>query len=85
MHEPRLDFDRGEHYNLVRADPEFDTFYQANGRITRLGQEHKQVIAMLGGTQVERRIYSILGKNEKVQQHFLDIIKSETTRQMAAE
>jgi hypothetical protein len=40
---------------------------------------------MLGGTQVERRIYSILGKNEKVQQHFLDIIKSETTRQMAAE
>ena len=62
-----------------------DTFYQANGRITRLGQEHKQVIAMLGGTKIERRIYSILGKNEKVQQHFLDIIRSETERQMAAE
>jgi SNF2 family DNA or RNA helicase len=62
-----------------------DTFYQANGRITRLGQEHKQVIAMLGGTKVERRIYGILGRNEKVQQHFLDIIKSETTRAMAAE
>ena len=62
-----------------------DTFYQANGRITRLGQEHKQVIAMLGGTKIERRIYSILGKNEKVQQHFLDIIRNETERQMAAE
>jgi SNF2 family DNA or RNA helicase len=62
-----------------------DTFYQANGRITRLGQEHKQVIAMLGGTKVERRIYTILAENEKVQAHFLDIIKSETERQMAAE
>jgi SNF2 family DNA or RNA helicase len=62
-----------------------DTFYQANGRITRVGQEHKQVIAMLGGTRIERRIYSILGANEKLQQHFLDIIKGETERAMAAE
>jgi SNF2 family DNA or RNA helicase len=62
-----------------------DTFYQANGRITRLGQEHKQVIAMLGGTKIERRIYSILARNEKVQQHFLDMIKNETKRAMAAE
>ena len=62
-----------------------DTFYQANGRITRVGQEHKQVIAMLGGTRVERKIYSLLGRNEKLQQHFLDIIKGETEKAMAAE
>jgi SNF2 family DNA or RNA helicase len=62
-----------------------DTFYQANGRISRLGQEHKQIVAMLGGTKIERRIYSILAKNEKLQKHFLDILRSETEKQMAAE
>jgi hypothetical protein len=62
-----------------------DTFYQANGRITRVGQDHKQLVAMLGGTRVERRIYSILANNEKVQQHFLDLIKDETNKAMAAE
>jgi SNF2 family DNA or RNA helicase len=62
-----------------------DTFFQACGRITRIGQEHRQVIAMLGGTKMERRIYSLLGKHEKVQNHFLDLIKNETEQRMAAE
>jgi SNF2 family DNA or RNA helicase len=61
-----------------------DTFYQANGRITRVGQEHKQLIAMLGGTRMEKRIYDILAENERTQKHFLDLIKEATDQQMAA-
>ena len=49
---------------------------QANGRITRIGQQHKQLIAMIGGTKVERKIYELLGKNEMVQNKFLQLVEA---------
>jgi len=51
-----------------------EIFMQANGRITRLGQKHKQLVLMIGGTQVERKIYTALGKKESVQNHLLHLL-----------
>lgn len=51
-----------------------ETFQQSNGRITRIGQTHKQLVLMIGGTPVEKRIYMALGKKESVQNEFLDLI-----------
>jgi SNF2 family DNA or RNA helicase len=55
-----------------------ETFMQANGRITRVGQTHKQLIAMLGGTRVEAKIYALLGDNERVQDKFLELVEDAT-------
>ena len=52
-----------------------DTFAQANARNHRLGQDHKTLVAMLGGTEAEKRIYHILGRNEKLQNNFLKIVE----------
>lgn len=52
-----------------------EVFIQANGRITRVGQEFKQLIAMIGGTRVEQKLYSLLGDNEQVQNRFLEIVE----------
>jgi len=68
---------------IIWAGPtlSLETFHQANGRITRIGQKYKQLIAMLGGTKIERRIYSILADNEALQNKLLDLIKEDTDRQ----
>lgn len=55
-----------------------ETFTQANGRTYRVGQQHKTLVAMVGGTPMERRIYKLLGKNEKLQNHFLSIVEAIT-------
>jgi SNF2 family DNA or RNA helicase len=55
-----------------------DTFHQANGRTYRVGQEHKTLIALVGGTGVEKRIYSLLGQNEQVQNKFLEIVEEQS-------
>lgn len=55
-----------------------DTFIQANGRITRVSQEYKQLIAMVGGTKAEKRIYDLLGNNERVQDRFLELVEEIT-------
>lgn len=55
-----------------------DYFLQANGRITRIGQKHKQLVVLLGGTQVERNIYAALGRQESGQQHLLDLAQADT-------
>jgi SNF2 family DNA or RNA helicase len=55
-----------------------ETFHQANGRTFRVGQSHKTLIALVGGTGVERRIYSILGRNEQMQNRFLEIVEATT-------
>ena len=51
-----------------------ETFMQANGRITRIGQKHKQLLVMLGGTPVERKLYTALGKKEITQNYLLDLL-----------
>lgn len=59
-----------------------EIFHQANGRITRVGQQYKQLIAMLGGARIERRIYGILAENEDLQDKLLRLIKEDTDEQI---
>ena len=49
-----------------------DTYEQANGRITRPGQTHNTLIAMLSGTAVERMIYTRLKAKQGMQNLLLD-------------
>ncbi len=53
-----------------------ETFTQANGRTYRVGQDSKTLVAMVGGTPMEKRIYKLLGTNEKLQNRFLEIIEA---------
>lgn len=54
-----------------------DTFSQANARIRRIGQMHKQSVFMIGGTPVEKKLYTLLAENELTQAKFLSLISSE--------
>ena len=54
------------------------TFAQANARTYRVGQQHKTLVAMVGGTPAERKIYNLLGRNEKLQDKFLEIMEDIT-------
>ena len=55
-----------------------EVFQQANGRNYRVGQQHKTLIAMIGGTPAERRMYKLLGNNERLQNNFLSIVEAIT-------
>jgi hypothetical protein len=65
---------------IIWAGPitSLDTFYQANGRVYRVGQQHKTLIAMVGGTPIEKRIYKLLGDNEQIQNKFLELVEGLT-------
>jgi len=54
---------------------DYEIYEQANGRITRTGQEHKQIIFHLRGTTAERRAYDRLEQKESAQNILLDILK----------
>jgi superfamily II DNA or RNA helicase len=54
-----------------------DIFEQANGRITRPGQKHSQLIVMIEGSELERRYYKRLKEKQKVQGTFLDLVKKD--------
>lgn len=60
-----------------------EIYDQANARITRVGQKHKQKILHLQSTPVERKIYSMLQRKQKVQDQLLDLL-SEATLERAA-
>jgi SNF2 family DNA or RNA helicase len=60
---------------------DFDVFDQANARIRRVGQEHKQQLLFLQSTAAERRVYDIVHRKEKVQDSFLSLIESITREQ----
>jgi hypothetical protein len=55
-----------------------EIFQQANGRTHRIGQDEKTLVAMVGGTPMEKRMYTLLGKNEKLQNKFLEIMQAIT-------
>ena len=55
-----------------------EIFQQANARMYRVGQKHRSLVAMIGGTAMERRIYKLLGANERLQNHFLSIVEAIT-------
>lgn len=58
--------------------PDLDIYDQANARIRRVGQLHKQQIFHLQATGVEKRFYSIIANKTKVQDAFLDMIEEAT-------
>lgn len=58
--------------------PSLETFDQANARIRRVGQAHKQHIIMLAGTAVERRMYQRLVEKQNVQSVLLDMLREQT-------
>jgi len=51
-----------------------EIYDQANARITRVGQAHKQKILHLQSTPVEKRIYSLLRSKQKVQDTLLEML-----------
>jgi SNF2 family DNA or RNA helicase len=58
--------------------PSLETFQQANGRVYRVGQKFKTLIAMVGGTAAEKKLYKLLGENESIQNRFLEIVEEMT-------
>jgi SNF2 family DNA or RNA helicase len=52
-----------------------ETFTQANGRITRAGQIHNQLIVTIEGTKIEEKYYNRLRSKQKVQGILLDMVK----------
>lgn len=51
----------------------FEIYEQANARIRRVGQKHKQQVIHLVAAPVERRIYSLLRGRERMQDKFLSM------------
>ena len=54
-----------------------ETYEQANGRITRAGQRHSQLIVHLVGSRLEQRIYNLLESRANVQQCLLDMFEAQ--------
>lgn len=52
-----------------------EIYQQANARITRPGQKHKQLIVNIEGCEAERRIYDRLRKKQNLQGLLLDLIE----------
>jgi SNF2 family DNA or RNA helicase len=59
--------------------PSFETYEQANARIRRIGQRHRQQIIHLQGTPVERKIYALLRKKASAQDMLLAMFEDATT------
>ena len=59
-----------------------ETFTQANGRITRAGQIHNQLIVTIQGTKIEEKYYNRLRAKQKVQGSLLDMVKDSREEQM---
>lgn len=55
-----------------------EIYEQANARITRVGQAHKQKILHLQSSPVEKKIYSLLRGKQKVQDTLLDMLAEAT-------
>lgn len=55
-----------------------DIYDQANARITRVGQMHKQQVLHLQGTPVEKKIYSLLRSKQKIQTQLLTLFEDAT-------
>lgn len=55
-----------------------EIYEQANARIRRVGQRHKQLILHLQSTPVERKIYKLLQNNQQVQDSFLGMFADAT-------
>ena len=57
-----------------------ETFEQANARITRVGQKHKQQVLLFSGTKVESKLYQRLRQKQGVQDTLLEMFRADTVR-----
>lgn len=55
-----------------------EIYDQANGRIRRVGQQHKQLFLHLQSTPIEKRVYRMLAKKQKVQSDLLALFEAAT-------
>jgi len=55
-----------------------EIYEQANMRIRRVGQKHKQLYLHFQGTPVEKRIYTLLRNKQNVQSELLDLFETAT-------
>lgn len=55
-----------------------EIYEQANRRIRRVGQEHKQLFLHIQGSAVEKRIYNLLRQHQQVQNEFLHLFEEAT-------
>ena len=55
-----------------------DIYEQANARIRRVGQKHKQLFLHLQSSQIERKVYEMLRTKQRTQDAFLEMIKTST-------
>jgi SNF2-related domain/Helicase conserved C-terminal domain len=55
-----------------------DTYEQANARIRRVGQTHKQQVLHLQSSAVERKIYAMLQRKQKIQDTLLAMFEDAT-------
>jgi SNF2 family DNA or RNA helicase len=53
-----------------------EVYEQANARIRRVGQKHKQLFLHLQATAVERKVYAMLRRKQNQQDRFLEMIKT---------
>jgi SNF2 family DNA or RNA helicase len=55
--------------------PNLEIYEQANARVRRIGQKHKQMFLHLQSTPMERRVYSMLRAKQRLQDAFLEMIR----------
>jgi SNF2 family DNA or RNA helicase len=71
---------------LTRADTilwfnpttNLETYEQANRRIRRVGQKHKQQVVHFQGAPIEKHVYQLLGTKKVAQVSLLDLFKAQT-------
>jgi SNF2 family DNA or RNA helicase len=56
-----------------------EIYEQANARIRRVGQKHKQLFLHLQSSQIERKVYEMLRRKQRTQDAFLEMIKTSMT------
>lgn len=61
-----------------------EVYEQANARIRRYGQKHKQQFLHLQSSQVERRMYTLLRGKQRLQDQFLSLVEEATTAGLAS-
>jgi SNF2 family DNA or RNA helicase len=55
-----------------------ETFEQANARVRRIGQKHKQQVLMFQATAAEKKIYARLRSKQRVQDNLLEMFADHT-------
>lgn len=55
-----------------------ETYSQANARIRRVGQQHKQLIISMQATPIEKKIYTLLQTKQNIQDKLLALFEDQT-------